>query len=375
MMAAGALLAMPTGGGLTARFGSAPVTRVAALMLCATMPLPVLAPSLPWLFLAVLLFGAAVGGLDVAMNAHGIAVEARLPRPTMSALHGMWSLGGLAGAGVAALLLGRMPGGAHVLTMAALTAVAMWLVMRRLLPPIDAGARGGARFRRPRGAAVGLGALAMLALLSEGAILDWSAVYMRTVLGTEPGLAAAGFAAFSATMAGSRFAGDWVRQRLGAVALVRASALFAGLGLAGGLLIGTPAAAIGGFACAGLGLANVVPILFSGGGRLPDQAPGAGIAAVAGGRHRRRCHHGLCRFPGRAAADRLCRRGGELVGGAGAGCRRLCRDRAGGGDDTRGRSADRGDRRRLVCWRKVGTRPRHVCLLSSTHKARSSSLQ
>ena len=90
------------------------------------------------------------------------------------------------------------------------------------------------------------------------------------------------FAAFSGTMAASRFAGDALRRRLGAVVLVRSSALIAALGFALALLVATPTAAVLGFACAGLGLANTVPILFGAGGRLKDTDPGFGIAAIAG---------------------------------------------------------------------------------------------
>ena len=102
-------------GTVIARFGSAPVTRLTGLIMCLALPMAALAPSLPALVAALALLGAANGMMDVAMNAHAIAVETRLQRPIMSSLHGMFSLGGLMGAGLGALALGVMPPAAHVL--------------------------------------------------------------------------------------------------------------------------------------------------------------------------------------------------------------------------------------------------------------------
>ena len=118
-------------------------------------------------------------------------------------------------------------------------------------------------------------------MMSEGAALDWSAAWLRGELGASPTLAGMAFAAFSGAMAAGRFGGDFLRRRWGAVTLVRGSALLAASGLAFALLLAEPLAAIGGFACAGLGLANAVPVLFGAAGRLPDTQPGAGIAATA----------------------------------------------------------------------------------------------
>ena len=96
--AVGALCAMVLTGAVIARVGSAPVTKASAVMMCACLPLAALAPSLGWLVAALALLGAANGAMDVAMNAHGVVVERRLERPIMSSLHGMFSLGGMAGA-------------------------------------------------------------------------------------------------------------------------------------------------------------------------------------------------------------------------------------------------------------------------------------
>lgn len=280
-MAAGALVAMPLAGILIARWGSAPVARIAGLLFCALLPLPVMAPGLVTLSLALVLFGAANGAMDVAMNAHGFAVEQRLGRPVMSSLHAMYSLGGLAGAGAGGLLLAVMPAAVHASVAAVVLVAAVVVAGRHLLPgAIDTGL-SGSTFALPRRGTLVLGLLAFLAFMTEGAILDWGAVHIREGLDAGTTLAAAGFAAFSGAMAIGRFFGDGLRARFGSAGLARASALLAALGLGFGLVMADPYAAVAGIACAGLGLSNIVPILFGAAGRARDQAPATAIAAVA----------------------------------------------------------------------------------------------
>lgn len=280
-IAAGALVTMVLGGALMARIGSAWPTRIAALALCTAFPLAALAPSLGALIAAFLFFGAANGIMDVAMNAHGVAVERRLGRPVMSSYHGMFSLGGLVGAGAGAVLLDHLAPATHVLLASVVLATLALPALLHLLPGRADAGESGAAFALPSRTTLGLGALCFLSMLSEGAVLDWSAAYLRQDLGVSPGLAATGFAAFSAAMTAARFGGDHLRRRLGAVALVRGSVLLAGGGLGLALLIHTPLASVVGFACTGLGLANAVPVLFGAAGRLPGQLPATAIAAVA----------------------------------------------------------------------------------------------
>ena len=280
-MALGALIAMPLGGAAIGRFGSAMVTRCAIVALVVAFPFPLIAPS-PWLLMAALfVFGASNGILDVAMNAHGVTVERRLDRPVMSSFHGMWSLGGLIGAGFAAALLPLTPPLAQALLALALLSIPGAIALFLLLPPSADGGNGGPAFALPTRLTLGLGALCFLCMTAEGAVVDWGALHLRESLDLAPGPAAAGFAAFSAAMAASRFGGDWLRARTGAVTLVRGSALLAAAGLAAALLAPAPVPAIAGYALLGLGVANLVPVFFGAAGRIPGQAPGTGIAAVA----------------------------------------------------------------------------------------------
>jgi MFS family permease len=280
-IAAGAVAALPVAGALVARSGSRPVTRGAALLFCAALPLPLLAPDLPTLLAALALLGTGTGALDVAMNAHAVLVETRYGRPIMSSFHGLFSVGGLAGAALAG---GAMHAGlapiAHLAAAAFVLAIAALAAWPALLPTAPA-AVDGPLFVLPRGRLIGLGAIAIIGLMAEGAMGDWSAVYLRRDLGATAGTAASGFAAFSLAMALGRLTGDRLVARSGRAALLACGALTGGATLGAALLAAKPFAAVLGFAGMGFGLANVVPIVFGAAGRLPGLTPGIGIAAVS----------------------------------------------------------------------------------------------
>lgn len=280
--ALGSLIAMPIAGGIIARAGSRRVVTAAGLGYCAALLLPVLAPSLPTLFLALMIFGGCQGSTDVAMNAQGIAVEARLGRPTMSAFHGLWSLGGLTGATMSGLLaaIGAAPW-QRALSASLVLAIGLAIATRSFLPRgVDATEHGPAfaRISRPL---IGLGIVGFCALMAEGSIGDWSALYLKHNLGAGPALAAAGYATFTLTMTVGRLTGDWVTARLGPVPLMRGGGLLLAAGLGAALLLNQTVGALIGFALAGIALANMVPILFSAAGRTPHLAPGPAIAAIS----------------------------------------------------------------------------------------------
>ena len=280
-MAAGAVCALSVAGRVVARFGSRRTTAFAAIGLCLALPLPVLSPTVPLLALSLLMLGACNGLLDVSINAQAVLVEQRYGRPIMSSFHGLFGVGGLVGAAAAgAVMWLGGSGGQHVVG-TALAALLLVVVVRSLLIADPARDRSAApAFARPTGLLVWLGLLAFAALMAEGAMGDWSAVYLHDVLQSTPALAAAGFAAFSSTMAIGRLAGDRIVKRFGTQAVLRASGGLAAGGLTAALLIGDPIAAVAGCALVGLGIANVIPILFSRAGSLPGVEAGSALAAV-----------------------------------------------------------------------------------------------
>ena len=257
-MAEGSVLSLPVAGGLVGRFGSRPMTALAGLALCLALPLPVVSGSGLTLALSLALLGAANGTLDLSMNAQALSLERRYQRPIMSSIHACFSLGGAAGAALAGIL--------------------MWLGVGDTAH-VSFAAAGG--FGWPAPALLFMGALAFAGLLAEGAMADWSAVYLHDSLKASPALAAAGFAAFSLAMTAGRLAGDRVVGRLGAVQALRASGGLAAAGLAAGLLVSGPTAAIAGFGLLGAGIANVIPVLFSSAGNAAGSGAASALAAVA----------------------------------------------------------------------------------------------
>jgi fucose permease len=232
--------------------------------------------------------------MDVAQNAQGVRLESAYGRPVMTSLHACFSLGAivgsLAGGGFAWAGVGALPSLAVVgLAGAVIVAVTgRWFLAgtNRESSP-DARHAGVSRLGRAergrvRRIVLALGVLAVCGMVGEGAAGDWSAVYLKDNLGTNAGVAALGFAAFSATMTAGRLVGDRLVHRFGAGALTRACGVTAIIGLAAVLATKSPVVVIAGFAVLGAGLSSVVPQVFAAGGRADPERPGSGLARVVG---------------------------------------------------------------------------------------------
>ena len=280
--AAGALVAMNLSGYLAARFGSRSVTTIAALSLCLMLPLLALAPTLPALVTTLVLFGASNGSMDVAMNTQGVAVERQYGRPILNSFHACYSFGGLVGALVGGFVashgIAPLP---HFLGIALLCTILTLSAARSLLPTHTDAQRMGVAFARPTRAILALGLVAFCVVLGEGAIADWSAIYLNGTLRTGAGLAAAGYAAFSVVMAVGRGVGDPLTARLGPRTMVRLGGLVAALGLTLALVVTWIPIALLGFGLVGAGFSVVFPLTLSAAGRTSKQAAGSAIAAVA----------------------------------------------------------------------------------------------
>jgi MFS family permease len=286
---AGSVLTLALSGRIVDRFGDVRVVRIAALLTCAALVPIGVARDLSWLMAVLACYGAVAGLLDVAMNACGARLELGYGRPILSSLHAGYSIAGLAGAGAGAISawLGVGPLPTFAVVAACLTVLSL-LAGRHVVipaaPPAAPTRPGDPPPRSPRQISVVIWVLGLLALcgqLGEGSAGDWSAVYLHVNLGAPAGVAAVALAAFSVTRAAGRVAGDRLAARLGPVRLVRASGLLAGLGLAAGLLIGSPPAAIVGFALLGAGLACIFPQIVSSAARLDPERAGRNIGRIA----------------------------------------------------------------------------------------------
>ncbi|MDA5280641.1 MFS transporter [Streptomyces sp. NPDC054904] len=280
--ALGAALAMPLAGRINHRFGARTALRGLLCLWTLSLILPALAPNLVALCAALFVYGATAGMSDVAMNALGVETENRIGRSIMSSLHGMWSVGALLGsaAGTVAAHLGADARPHHAVAALALTAAGLVAVRGVLDLKGDQEAQAPPHFTLPPRSALLIGAIGFCAVFAEGASLDWSAVYLRDVLHSDAGLAAASTTAFALTMALARLVGDRVVDRFGAVRTVRAGGVLATLGGVLVVAVRHPAGALAGFALIGLGIAVVVPLAFAAAGRS-GPAPAQAIAGVA----------------------------------------------------------------------------------------------
>lgn len=285
MLAAGsgALLGLTRAGGWIGHRGARQMAGATGVIYALLLAGLIAMPGFVALLVLLGAFGVVTSVFDVAINTEAAQLELQSGRPLMSGMHGMFSLGGMVGAVTGGLALGAGMGAQlHLLLVALAMAATIGLATTRMLPrEATASAAGDHAFRLPRGALMVLGALAALGLIAEGAIYDWSVLYMQQELGSPQEQAALAYASFSAAMAATRFAGDALRARFTPNALLRTSAALAGASMALVLLVDAPWIALVGFAGVGIGFANIVPILFAAAARVPNVAPSQGIAAVA----------------------------------------------------------------------------------------------
>lgn len=277
----GALLALSQAGRVVARFGPRGVAGLTGVLCAAGVSLLITPSVYLGLVGLLMLFGATASLFDVAINAEATEIEHLAGRPLMSGFHAMFSLGGMVGAGVGSLLpmLGWTPG-THLLVACGTGVV---LILGACAAMLKMTTEAGERqpMSLPRGVLALIGTLAALGLIAEGAMYDWSVLFMKQERGSDATISALGYASFSLAMALGRFGGDWVRARVAPVPLMVASGLLAAAGMATTLLVPLADAGLLGFALVGLGLSNVVPVLFSAASKVPGVSAAHGIAAVS----------------------------------------------------------------------------------------------
>ncbi len=268
----GSLVAMPLAGALAARQGCRRVMLGATLLMLALLPLLALVSD-AWLLGGVLLLlGAAMGAMDCTMNIQAVVVEREAQRPMMSGFHAFYSVGSLAGAVLVTLMLGV---GVPVLA-ATLAVSALVLLLGAVSARAWRGDRapgGASAFALPRGVVLGIGLVCFVSFLAEGAMLDWSAVFLHEVKQVELERAGWGFVAFNLAMTATRLVGDRVVAAMGRVRAVLASGLVGAAGLAIAVLAPGLAPGLAGYVLLGIGCANIVPVMFTLAGeqtRMPE---------------------------------------------------------------------------------------------------------
>ncbi len=281
-LAAGAMVAMPFSGWLTLRFGSRQITAATGIVFCMVVPLLPLITHLGLVAVLFVLIGMLNGAMDVSMNGQGVYVERMYQRPILSSLHAMFSIGMAIGAGLGALAAhGQVSLFMHFTLGCALSLGLVLWAARHLVN--DAGekavsAAAGSGFRLPTRAILPLGIIAFCGMTGEGSMADWSAIYMNKVVGKDVGFSALTFGVFTAAMTIGRVFGDYSTAQLGKERLLLYNSVAAIGGLSLVILWPQPWPVLTGFFLVGLGLATVVPIIYSAAGNTPGVAPSVGIA-------------------------------------------------------------------------------------------------
>jgi MFS family permease len=284
----GGVISQPLTGWLVARTGSRPAARVLMLVFLVAFLAPIIAWSTPVFFVATFIMGAAGGAYNVAINTQASEIERARGRPTMSSFHGFFSLGALAGAtlGGGIIAIGRQDGRGAAAVAAVMLVIAVFAA-RYFLPTTPAAepeaTAGRKGFALPSAAVLGLAVLTFLSDTVEGAVNDWSGLYLSTVRGLNPAAAASGFASFSLAMAICRLAGGPVVARLGEKNIVLFGGALMAIGMA--IVVLSPWAIISpfGFAFVAVGAANTIPVMMGAASRSPGTAPSTGVAATSTG--------------------------------------------------------------------------------------------
>jgi predicted MFS family arabinose efflux permease len=277
-LGAGSIMTMPLAGALAARFGCRRAIWAASLVICTALPLLAMASSGTLLAAALMLFGVGVGTVDVVINVQAVIVERAAGRAVMSGFHGLFSVGGIAGAaGVGAVL---WSGGSPLLATLCVAAaiVAVLLAFGRTLLPYG-GDKGGPVATLPRGSVLLIGGLCFVSFLAEGSMLDWSALILTALHGVAPVRSGLGYAVFCVAMTAGRLSGDRIVHALGGRMVLLGGGSCAAAGMALAVLSSWPTA-LAGFALVGLGASNIVPVLYSALGRQRAMPANLAVAAV-----------------------------------------------------------------------------------------------
>lgn len=280
-MSIGALLMMPFSAWVMSKFGTGKTMFIGVIVATFTMALPAFATSF-WSLVALLFLAGLLHGLtDVAMNAAAAAIEQTQKIRILSTCHGMFSLGGMLGAVLGSYLAGLgVSVQMHLMSVSIFMIVVVLLFSKTLLNVEDVETEEGKLFVLPSGALIGLAIVGFVIMMGEGAVADWSAIYIRDYLNGSAAMAGLGFAGFSLTMAIGRFTGDSIIPKYGSKAIIQFGSVLGAIGLAAVIFIPNIYVAIAGFTIIGLGFSCVVPILFSAAAKVPGVVPGTGIAAV-----------------------------------------------------------------------------------------------
>lgn len=275
----GSICAMPIAGALVTRYGCRKVLTAATVVMCVTLPMLAVVSTFASLAVTLFIFGAGLGSADCAFNMQAVMVEVAGRKPLMSGFHGCYSAGGIVGG---ALVSGLLTLGAAPLTSTlagtALISILLAAAFAGLLP--YGSHSDGPPFALPRGIVLFLGVLCFVVFLAEGAMLDWSAVFLTEQRGVQAAQAGFGFVCFSLSMTLGRLTGDAIVKRVGPRVVVAGGGSLAAFGIVLATVVPSWRICLVGYLLVGLGCSNIVPVLFSAVGRQRTMPQSVAVPAL-----------------------------------------------------------------------------------------------
>lgn len=276
----GAILAMPVTGWLIHKFGSRTMCKISCLLnilLFSLLPLSFSRYDLSILFLGM---GASAGILDVAMNAQGVELEKMLQKPIMTFFHAMFSIGMVAGGAIAALANDQeLSFFQHGFLISLLALILFFIASVSLINLSELEKLISGRILvLPSGPIIALGFIAFCCMMGEGAMSDWSTIYLLNTIELDAAQATFGLIAFAGCMTLGRLFGDNARKKFGDHRILLSGSITSLAGIILVISLLHPFLVIAGFGLVGIGLSNIVPIVYSLAGSYPGISPGVGIA-------------------------------------------------------------------------------------------------
>ena len=280
-LGAGSLIGMPLTAMLAARFGCRIVIICGTLVAATILPLLSVGPTFVGMAALLAAFGGALGTIDVTMNIQAVTVEKRMGLSLMSGFHACFSIGGFIGAGgVSALLKIELSPFEASLAMGALMAVTVSSRAIGFIRHLNAGAKSPPLFAIPTRLVLAIGLLSALVFMAEGAMLDWSGLFLVQYRGTEPSTAGFGYATFAMAITAGRLAGDRLVDAIGARRVLVVGGLIATFGFGITLMLPSQSMALCGFVLVGFGVANIIPLMFKAAGLQTSMPANLAVATV-----------------------------------------------------------------------------------------------
>jgi MFS family permease len=277
----GQILSMPLAACLVARFGSRTILTMAIILYSIVLTTLGLAPTATLLIICLMAFGLASNMVNVSLNTQAVDLEAIVKKPIMASFHGLWSTAGFVAAAVGAVMIGHgVSPLLHFVFIACAVLIALIFCQKFLLPGTKSNSAKSS-FSLPDRSILGLGLIAFLSMMCEGAMFDWSGIYFKKVVQAEGAWIGAGYVAFMTTMAGTRFIADRFKEKFGLITVMRVSGLLIFIGLMTSVLWPQLVPSMLGFLLVGSGVSALVPMVFSEAGRSTIISPSAAIAAIS----------------------------------------------------------------------------------------------